>query len=117
MLSMVWRMLSAPAGMADAATWGRLWNACEWATAREHSELKPGSEAFYQQVNERFTDMIDQTQVVDGVLQRSNIMRSRNSIAQQATSSMGEPIKSLIMFLRSWDQMRYDLHLPQGGLI
>lgn len=101
-------MLSAPAGMADAATWGRLWNACEWATAREHSELKPGSAAFYQQVNERFTDMIDQTQVVDGVLQRSNIMRSRNSIAQQATSFMGEPIKSLNMFLRSWDQMRYE---------
>ena len=101
-------MLSAPAGMADAVTWGRLWNACEWATAREHSELKPGSAAFYQQVNERFTDMIDQTQVVDGVLQRSNIMRSRNSIAQQATSFMGEPIKSLNMFLRSWDQMRYE---------
>ena len=100
--------LSAPAGMADAVTWGRLWNACEWATAREHSELKPGSAAFYQQVNERFTDMIDQTQVVDGVLQRSNIMRSRNSIAQQATSFMGEPIKSLNMFLRSWDQMRYE---------
>lgn len=100
--------LSAPAGKADAITWGKLWNACEWATKREHSELKPGSAAFYQQVNERFTDMIDQTQVVDGVLQRSNTMRSRNAIAQQATSFMGEPIKSLNMFLRAWDQMRYE---------
>ena len=32
--------LSAPAGAADAVTWGKLWNACEWATAREHQGAK-----------------------------------------------------------------------------
>lgn len=107
--------LSAPAGMADAVTWGRLWNACEWATAREHKGLRAGSEAFYRKVNELFTEVIDQTQVVDGVLQRSNIMRSRNTLAQQATSFMGEPIMSLNIFLRAYDQMRYEQDAGKRG--
>lgn len=108
--------LSAPAGMADAVTWGRLWNACEWATARTHKELRAGSEAFYQKVNEMFTEVIDQTQVVDGVLQRSNIMRSRNAIAQQATNFMGEPIMSLNMLLRAYDQFRYEQNPAKRGM-
>lgn len=107
--------LSAPAGMADAITWGRLWNACEWATAREHKDLRPGSEAFYQKVNELFTSAIDQTQVVDGVLQRSNIMRSSNAVVKQATSFMGEPIMSLNMMLRAYDQVRYEQSPKKRG--
>ena len=107
--------LSAPAGMADAITWGRLWNACEWATAREHKSLQRGSEAFYQKVNELFTEVIDQTQVVDGVLQRSNIMRSSNAVVKQATSFMGEPIMSLNMMLRAYDQVRYEQNPKRRG--
>ena len=100
--------LSAPAGMADAVTWGKLWNACEWATAREHQGLTKGSEAFYQQTAKLFAEVIDQTQVVDGVLQRSNIMRSSNAVVKQATSFMGEPIMSLNLLMRTWDQYRYE---------
>jgi hypothetical protein len=107
--------LSAPAGMADAVTWGRLWNACEWATAREHKELAKGSEAFYKAVNELFTEVIDQTQVVDGVLQRSNIMRSSNAVVKQATSFMGEPIMSLNLLMRSYDQVRYEQNAQKRG--
>lgn len=100
--------LSAPAGAADAWTWGKLWNACEWATARDHQGLAKGSEAFYQQTAKLFAEVIDQTQVVDGVLQRSNIMRSSSALAQQATAFMGEPIMSLNLLMRSYDQMRYE---------
>lgn len=107
--------LSAPAGMADAITWGRLWNACEWATAREHKSLQKGSEAFYRKVNELFTEVIDQTQVVDGVLQRSNIMRSSNAVVKQATSFMGEPIMSLNLMLRAYDQVRYEQNPKRRG--
>ena len=107
--------LSAPAGMADAVTWGKLWNACEWATAREHKSLRKGSEAFYQKVNELFTGVIDQTQVVDGVLQRSNIMRSSNAVVKQATSFMGEPIMSLNLMMRAYDQVRYEQNPKKRG--
>ena len=98
----------APAGKADAVTWGALWNACEWQVKRERPNLRAGSNEFYSAVNEVFTNMIDQTQVVDGILQRSNIMRGKSDLAKQATSFMGEPIMSLNVFMRAWDNMRYE---------
>lgn len=107
--------LSAPAGAADAVTWGKLWNACEWATAREHQGLTKGSEAFYRQTAKLFAEVIDQTQVVDGVLQRSNIMRSSNAVVKQATSFMGEPIMSLNLLMRTYDQVRYEQNSQKRG--
>lgn len=107
--------LSAPAGAADAVTWGKLWNACEWATAREHQSLTKGSEAFYRQTAKLFAEVIDQTQVVDGVLQRSNIMRSSNAVVKQATSFMGEPIMSLNLLMRAYDQVRYEQNSQKRG--
>ena len=107
--------LSAPAGKADAVTWGKLWNACEWATAREHQGLTKGSEAFYRQTAKLFAEVIDQTQVVDGVLQRANIMRSSNAVVKQATSFMGEPIMSLNLMMRSADQVRYEQDSKKRG--
>lgn len=107
--------LSAPAGAADAVTWGKLWNACEWATAREHQGLTKGSEAFYRQTAKLFAEVIDQTQVVDGVLQRSNIMRSSNAVVKQATSFMGEPIMSLNLLMRAYDQVRYEQNSQKRG--
>ena len=100
--------LSSPAGKADAITWGKLWNASEWAVAREHPDLVKGSEEFYRETARQFTEVIDQTQVVDGVLQRSNIMRSSNEVVKQATSFMGEPIMSLNMMMRAYDRARYE---------
>ena len=107
--------LSAPAGVADAVTWGRLWNACEWTVHRENPYLEPGSKAFYEQTAKQFAEVIDQTQVVDGVLQRSNIMRNKGEIAKQATSFMGEPIMSLNLLIRSWDNIRYEQEPRKRG--
>lgn len=101
-------LAGAAAGKADAATWGKLWNACEWQVKREKPDIRAGSNEFYSAVNDVFTDMIDQTQVVDGILQRSNIMRSKQDLAQQATAFMGEPIMSLNVLLRSYDNFRYE---------
>ena len=92
----------------DAVTWGKLWNACEYETQEQHPELQAGSDSFYRKTAEIFTDLIDQTQVVDGVLQRAQNMRSGNEMAKQATSFMGEPLKSLNMMIRSWDQLAYE---------
>lgn len=100
--------LSAPAGAADAVTWGRLWNACEWAVKRGYPNLKPGSKAFYEQTARQFAEVIDQTQVVDGVLQRSNIMRAKNEITKQATSFKGEPIMSINLLVRTIDAFTHE---------
>ena len=60
-------------------------------------------------------EVIDQTQVVDGVLQRSNIMRSSNAVVKQATSFMGEPIMSLNLLMRAYDQVRYEQNSQKRG--
>jgi hypothetical protein len=101
-------LAGAAAGKADAATWGKLWNACEWQGKREKPDVRAGSNEFYSAVNDVFSDMIDQTQVVDGILQRSNIMRGKSTLSQQATAFMGEPIMSLNVLLRSYDNFRYE---------
>ena len=103
------------AGAADAMTWGALWNACEWQVEREKPDLRAGSSPFYQEVNKVFTDMIDQTQVVDGILQRSNIMRAKQDLAQQATAFMGEPIMSLNVMMRSYDEFRREQNPQKRG--
>ena len=101
-------LTGALAGKADAFTWGKLWNACEWQVKREKPDVRAGSNEFYSAVNDVFSDMIDQTQVVDGILQRSNIMRGKSTLSQQATAFMGEPIMSLNVLMRSYDNFRYE---------
>lgn len=101
-------LTGALAGKADAFTWGKLWNACEWQVKREKPDIRAGSNEFYSAVNDVFSDMIDQTQVVDGILQRSNIMRGKSTLSQQATAFMGEPIMSLNVLMRSYDNFRYE---------
>ena len=99
------------AGKADAMTWGKIWNACEWKVAADTS-LEVGSDAYYQQVAEVFTDVIDQTQVVDGIMQRTQIMRDSDALTRQATYFMGEPLKSLNILMRSYDAWVYETN-PQ----
>lgn len=99
------------AGKADAVTWGKIWNACEWQVASE-TNLEVGSNAYYQQVAALFTDVIDQTQVVDGIMQRTQIMRDSDALTRQATSFMGEPLKSLNILMRSYDAWVYETN-PQ----
>lgn len=99
------------AGKADAVTWGKIWNACEWQVAADTS-LEAGSDAYYQQVAAVFTDVIDQTQVVDGIMQRTQIMRDSDALTRQATSFMGEPLKSLNILMRSYDAWVYETN-PQ----
>ncbi len=89
------------AGEMDSVTWGRIWNACELETMDTHPGLARGSEAFYEAVAQRFTDIIDQTQVVDNVLGRSQIMRSSDGLAKMATSYMGEPTQSYNLVYRA----------------
>lgn len=94
-------------GKADAVTWGKIWNACEWQVAA-NTNTEVGSDAYYRQVAELFTDVIDQTQVVDGVMQRTQIMRDSDALTRQATSFMGEPLKSLNVLMRAYDAWVYE---------
>ena len=100
------------AGKADAVTWGAIWNACEWTVVNEGG-YERGSDAFYARVAQVFTDVIDQSQVVDGILQRTQIMRDKGGLAKQATAFMGEPLKTLNMFMRAYDAWRFEQNIPK----
>ena len=89
------------ASKADSFTWGRIWNACELETADTRPDLTRGSEAFYEAAAERFAEIIDRTQVVDSVMQRTQVMRSENALNRMATSFMSEPSKVYNMAIRA----------------
>lgn len=97
----------AGAGKADSFAWARLWNAVEAETRDKRPGLKPGTEAFYQAVSTRFSEVVDQTQVVDGLLQRSQIMRSPDALTKMATSFMAEPTKTYNMFVNAVYDLRH----------
>lgn len=82
------------AQLGDDVTWGYLWNACEAEIKDKHPDVKYDSKEFIKMVANRFDEIVDQTQVVDSVLHRSQIMRSQDKLVQMATAFMAEPTKS-----------------------
>lgn len=86
-----------PAGLADSITWGKIWNAVEAEISDKRPELTKGSNAYYEAVATRFNEIIDRSQVVDGILQRNQTMRSSSDLVRMATSFMSEPITSYSM--------------------
>lgn len=86
-----------PAGKADSITWGKIWTACEAEILATRNELKDGTDEFYEAVADRFNEVIDRSQVVDGILQRNQTMRSSNDLVRMATSFMSEPVTSFSM--------------------
>ena len=79
----------------DKITWGTLWNACEME-ARDKG-MKPGSQESIDYCAARLSEIVDKTQVVDSVLHRSQIMRSKDMLTQMATNFFAEPTKTYSM--------------------
>ena len=92
------------AGKADSITWGMIWNACVRETRENNPKLN--GDPLYKKTAERFNDIINRTQVVDGVLQRPQVMRASGLHTKLATSFMAEPLKTLNMFLSSLYDVR-----------
>lgn len=82
------------AGTADDITWGTLWNAVKLEVADKNKDIDTDSEEYMKLVNRRFNEVIDKTQVVDSVLHRSQIMRSKDGAVKMATAFMAEPTKT-----------------------
>lgn len=99
------------AGAADSIAWGHLWNACESEIEAKRKDLEADTEEFYKAVAERFTEIVDHTQVVDGILQRSQLMRTDDTGKKMATAFMGEPTKQYNMMM----QAAYDLSTAKKG--
>lgn len=88
--------LMRPAGYADSLTWSVIWNACA-AEIDATTNLQKGTDSYYRAVADRFNEVIDRTQVVDGILQRNQFMRSSSDLVKMATSFMAEPTTTYSM--------------------
>lgn len=97
------------AEMGDQVAWKRLWNAVECEISDKRPELSQGSEEYYQAVGERFSEIVDKTQVADSVLHRTQIMRNKNGLVKMGTAFLGEPLKSYNMLYRAYIDIAMDV--------
>lgn len=81
------------AEIGDAITWGAMWNACEYEIAAT-KKYKVGTDEFYQAVGKKLREVVYRTQVVDSMLTRSQMMRSKRGMTQEASAFMSEPTLS-----------------------
>ena len=86
------------AEIGDAITWGCLWNACEYEVAAT-GKYTVGTEEFNQAVGKKLREVVYATQVVDSTLTRSQLMRSKRGMAQEAAAFMSEPTLSANMLM------------------
>jgi hypothetical protein len=87
------------AGALDNAAWAGIWEGVKAETEAKHASIEKDSAEYWDVVRERFNEVVDQTQVVDTVLHRSQMARSKG-VAQSFTAFMSEPLRSYNM-LRS----------------
>lgn len=90
-----------PMELADNFTWSKLWNACELEIQDTNPSLTKGSDDYYRAVASRFDFIVKNSQVVDTVLKRTQIMRSNSDFNRLYTSFMGEPLENVNMLMRA----------------
>ena len=93
--------MMAGAQHMDRWAWANLWDACKRETKAKNKGIDTKSDAFFQKVADRFTEVINETQVVDSIFHRSQMMRSRDNLARMATSFMAEPTRAYNMIYRA----------------
>lgn len=93
------------AELGDKITWGRLWNACKLETM-EKTGLQ-GAE-LNRAVADRFREVVYATQAVDSTMTRSQIMRSKSTMAKMLTSFMSEPTVSYNLLMNSYTQFNQE---------
>ena len=76
---------------ADEKTWIAIWEAAKRETKANNPKMDVKSEEFLKLAGERFSEVIEKTQVYDSVLARSANMRSKGGLMQMATAFMAEP--------------------------
>ena len=96
-------VLSALPEKADELTWAHIWNAC---VHEAKTDFHLTGEAAYQKAGERFSEVVDRTQVYDSVFSRSGMMRSSDNAMKMATAFMAEPTTSLNMLVDALYQVK-----------
>ena len=94
-----------PLEKGDEFAWKRLWYASE-KKVEDTTSLKKGTEEYYKAAAEIFNEIIDATQVVDSVLNRTDAMKSTSGLVKLSTSFMSEPSKTYNMVYRTYSDFK-----------
>lgn len=86
------------AGKGDEFNWVQIWDAVKREVAGE-TDLKPGTDDYWERCGERFTEVIDKTQVVDSIFQRAEWATEKGRAAS-FMSFLSEPVKQYNMLWR-----------------
>ncbi len=81
----------------DELTWVQIWKAVKKEQQALNKNLQ--GEELLKKTAERFTEVIELTQVYDSVFSKSEIMRSKDTGAKMLTAFMAEPTVSLNMYV------------------
>lgn len=104
-LNTVTDVTAVPLEAADEFAWKRLWYASE-KKVEGTTDLKKGTEEYYKAAAEIFNEIIDATQVVDSVLNRTDAMKSTSGLVKLSTSFMSEPSKTYNMVYRTYSDFK-----------
>lgn len=86
------------ASKGDKLNWVQIWDAVKREVAGE-TDLTPGTDAYWKRCGERFTEVIDKTQVVDSIFQRAEWATEKGRAAS-FMSFLSEPVKQYNMLWR-----------------
>ena len=78
-------------GALDNVTWTAIWQMVKAEMKDTHPEVKEGTDEYWELCNDRMTEVVDLTQVVDSPFHRSHAMRDKGIFVKAATSFMAEP--------------------------
>ena len=107
--------ISAAAAKADEITWAHIWAAAK-AQIKATTDLKVGSEEYFQAAAKLFNEAIEKTQVYDSVLTKSENMRSKSTFTQMTTAFMAEPTTSLNMIWQAANEVKGKNYKNAGKL-
>ena len=78
-------------GVLDNVTWTAIWQMVKAEMKDTHPDVEIGTDEYWELCNERMSEVVDLTQVVDSPMHRSHAMRSKNYLEKTATAFMSEP--------------------------
>ena len=93
-------------GKLDNATWCAIWNMCKAEVEDKHPDVKKGTDEYWELCNERMTEVVDLTQVVDSPFHRSHAMRDKGILQKMSTAFMAEPTLTYNMVRDGVKRMR-----------
>ena len=97
----------------DKITWGLLWKACEYEVG-DYGKIRKGTEEFDKAVSDKFREVVYRTQVVDSVMTRTEMMRSKSATSQMVTSFMSEQMVTYNMLKYEFESWSDDARKKEG---